>query len=117
MTVPPEPRVAGRIDRHWLHTVAFTLALVALVTLAMGADRTFAVTALATCGVGFGFFYLLFATGAHFGLVMANGLARVPIKRFLKPDEIGHLAVYLGSTESDGMTGQSILLDGGMLVV
>ena len=75
MTVPPEPRVAGRIDRHWLHTVAFTLALVALVTLAMGADRTFAVTALATCGVGFGFFYMLFATGAHFGLVMANGLA------------------------------------------
>ena len=38
MTVPPEPRVAGRIDRHWLHTVAFTLALVALVTLAMGAE-------------------------------------------------------------------------------
>lgn len=55
--------------------------------------------------------------GIPFEQVMANGLARVPIKRFLKPDEIGHLAVYLGSTESDGMTGQSILLDGGMLVV
>lgn len=75
MTVPPNPRATGRIDRHWLHTVAFTLALVALVTLAIGADRAFAATALATCGVGFGFFYLVFVTGAHFGMVMANGLA------------------------------------------
>jgi meso-butanediol dehydrogenase/(S,S)-butanediol dehydrogenase/diacetyl reductase len=55
--------------------------------------------------------------GIPFEQVMANGLARVPIKRFLQPDEVGHLAVYLGSAESDGMTGQSILLDGGMLVV
>ncbi len=55
--------------------------------------------------------------GIPFEAVMAGGLARVPIKRFLQPEEIGHLAVYLGSTESDGMTGQSILLDGGMLVV
>ncbi len=74
MTVPrPHPR--RRIDRRRLHPVAFTLALVGLVTLAMGSDLAFAATALATCGVGFGFFYLLFATGAHFGLVMANGLA------------------------------------------
>jgi enoyl-[acyl-carrier-protein] reductase (NADH) len=35
----------------------------------------------------------------------------------VKPEEIAHLAVYLGSGESDGMTGQSILLDGDMLVV
>jgi len=75
VTLPPEMRKAGTIDRHWLHTVAFTLGLVALVTLAMGAERAFAATALVTCGVGFGFFYLLFATGAHFGMVMANGLA------------------------------------------
>jgi NAD(P)-dependent dehydrogenase (short-subunit alcohol dehydrogenase family) len=33
-----------------------------------------------------------------------------------KPEEIAQLAVYLGSSESDGMTGQSILLDGGMVV-
>jgi voltage-gated potassium channel len=71
----PPPHEAGRAGRHWLHAVAFTLALVGLVTLATGADTVFAATALATCGVGFGFFYLLFATGAHFGLVMANGLA------------------------------------------
>jgi NAD(P)-dependent dehydrogenase (short-subunit alcohol dehydrogenase family) len=56
-------------------------------------------------------------TGLPFEQIMANGKARVPLKRFLRPEEIAHLAVYLGSAESDGMTGQSILLDGGMLVV
>jgi meso-butanediol dehydrogenase/(S,S)-butanediol dehydrogenase/diacetyl reductase len=55
--------------------------------------------------------------GIPFEKVMEAGLARVPLKRFLQPEEIAHLAVYLGSSESDGMTGQSILLDGGMVVV
>lgn len=44
-------------------------------------------------------------------------LARVPLGRVLNPDEIASLAVYLGSHESRGMTGQSILLDGGMVLV
>jgi enoyl-[acyl-carrier-protein] reductase (NADH) len=44
-------------------------------------------------------------------------LARVPLGRVLNPDEIAALAVYLGSYESRGMTGQSILLDGGMVLV
>ena len=39
---------------------------------------------------------------------------RVPIGRMLKPVEIAHLAVYLGSAESDGMTGQTITISGGM---
>jgi NAD(P)-dependent dehydrogenase (short-subunit alcohol dehydrogenase family) len=56
-------------------------------------------------------------TGLSFEQVLANGRARVPLRRFLQPAEIAHLAVYLGSAESDGMTGQSILLDGGMLMV
>lgn len=42
---------------------------------------------------------------------------RVPMRRWLQPEEIASLAVYLASKESDGMTGQSILLDGGMLYV
>jgi meso-butanediol dehydrogenase/(S,S)-butanediol dehydrogenase/diacetyl reductase len=49
--------------------------------------------------------------------VMEAGLARVPLKRFLQPREIADLAVYLASAESDGMTGQTLLLDGGMLMV
>lgn len=44
-------------------------------------------------------------------------LARVPLGRILEPQEIAQLAVYLGSPESRGMTGQSILLDGGMVMV
>jgi NAD(P)-dependent dehydrogenase (short-subunit alcohol dehydrogenase family) len=55
--------------------------------------------------------------GVPFEKVMETGLARVPLKRFLQPREIAELAVYLASAESDGMTGQSLLLDGGMLMV
>jgi meso-butanediol dehydrogenase/(S,S)-butanediol dehydrogenase/diacetyl reductase len=55
--------------------------------------------------------------GVPWDKVKEMALGRVPLRRFLKPEEIAHLAVYLGSAESDGMTGQSILLDGGMLVV
>ncbi len=39
---------------------------------------------------------------------------RVPIGRMLHPVEIAHLAVYLGCSESDGMTGQTITISGGM---
>jgi len=44
-------------------------------------------------------------------------LARVPQGRFLDVSDCADLAVYLASAESDGMTGQSLLLDGGMLFV
>ncbi len=39
---------------------------------------------------------------------------RVPIGRLLDPVEIAHIAVYLGSSESDGMTGQTITIAGGL---
>ena len=55
--------------------------------------------------------------GVPFEKVLEAGLARVPLKRFLQPREIADLAVYLGAAESDGMTGQTLLLDGGMLMV
>jgi 3-hydroxybutyrate dehydrogenase len=42
---------------------------------------------------------------------------RVPMERLIQPEEIASLAVYLASAESDGMTGQSIVLDGGMIYV
>jgi len=44
-------------------------------------------------------------------------LQRVPMGRLVTPEEVAHLAVYLASSESDGMTGQSILLDGGVLFI
>ncbi|MEK9776128.1 MAG: SDR family NAD(P)-dependent oxidoreductase [Quisquiliibacterium sp.] len=45
-----------------------------------------------------------------------EAVVRVPMGRVLDPTEIAGLAVYLGSRESSGMTGQSILVDGGMLM-
>lgn len=44
----------------------------------------------------------------------AAAITRIPQGRFLDPQEIAHLAVYLGSQESDGMTGQTITISGGM---
>lgn len=44
-------------------------------------------------------------------------LSRVPIGRFLEPEEIAHLAVYLGSDESDGVTGQAYTISGGLILV
>jgi meso-butanediol dehydrogenase/(S,S)-butanediol dehydrogenase/diacetyl reductase len=44
-------------------------------------------------------------------------LQRIPMGRMLQPEEIADLAAYLASNESAGMTGQSILVDGGMLFV
>jgi 3-oxoacyl-[acyl-carrier protein] reductase len=38
----------------------------------------------------------------------------VPLKRSGKLREVGFLALYLASPASDYMTGQTILLDGGM---
>lgn len=70
----PHPAPAGGI-RHWLRAILFTLALVGLVAAAIGADWAFALSALAVCAIGFGFFYLVFPGGGHFGAVMANALA------------------------------------------
>jgi voltage-gated potassium channel len=63
------------LDRHWLRSTGFTLLLVGLVAAAIGADWTATLSSLVTCAVGFGFFYLLFPGGAHFGITVANFLA------------------------------------------
>ncbi len=63
------------LDRHWLRSIGFTLALVGLVAAALGADWPSTLSSLITCAVGFGFFYLLFPGGAHFGMTVANFLA------------------------------------------
>ena len=39
---------------------------------------------------------------------------RPPMGRILSPDEIANLAVYLGSDESSGMTGQTMAISNGM---
>ena len=52
--------------------------------------------------------------GISFEELRAALIARIPIGRVLQPAEIAHLAVYLASSESDGMTGQAITISGGM---
>lgn len=47
----------------------------------------------------------------------ASLLQRVAQRRFIDPSECAGLAVYLASREAHGMTGQSIVIDGGMLFV
>jgi NAD(P)-dependent dehydrogenase (short-subunit alcohol dehydrogenase family) len=44
-------------------------------------------------------------------------LARVPMRRFVSPDEVAGLVAYLASEDAAGMTGQSVTLDGGMVLV
>ena len=50
-----------------------------------------------------------------FDAVIAPVLARVALGRAMQPAEVADLAVYLASAGASGMTGQSLLLDGGML--
>ena len=35
-------------------------------------------------------------------------LAQIPIGRLLQPEEIANIAVFLASSESDGMSGETI---------
>ncbi len=46
-----------------------------------------------------------------------NITSRSPIGRFIDPEEVAALAVYLASDESDAMTAQSLSLCGGYLMV
>ena len=55
--------------------------------------------------------------GVPFEKVLEGALARAPLKRFLQPREVADLAVYMASAESDGMTGQSIAIDGGLWMI
>jgi 2-dehydro-3-deoxy-D-gluconate 5-dehydrogenase len=42
--------------------------------------------------------------------------ARIPLGRMGVPDDIGKVAVFLASSASDYMTGQTVIVDGGMLL-
>ena len=40
-------------------------------------------------------------------------IARVPLKRINKPEDIANTAIFLASSDSDNITGQAIFIDGG----
>jgi voltage-gated potassium channel len=74
--VIPQPRQPTiHLDMHWLRSIVFTVVLVGLVAAAIGAGWTITLGCVATSAIGFGFFYLLFPGGAHFGMTVANFLA------------------------------------------
>ena len=56
------------------------------------------------------------AQGVDGDAMLAAALTRVPMGRVLNPSEISGLAVYLASDASSGMTGQSLSVDGGMVL-
>lgn len=43
------------------------------------------------------------------------GLRQIPMRRFGQPSDIGPMAVYLASDESNWVTGQSFVIDGGQI--
>jgi NAD(P)-dependent dehydrogenase (short-subunit alcohol dehydrogenase family) len=45
-----------------------------------------------------------------------SALSRVPLGRMMKPQEIAAMAVFLASEDATGITGQSIQIDGGMVL-
>lgn len=74
--MPISPRRATRrMDLHWLRATFFTLVLVGLVAAATGEEWHFSVASFTACALGFGFFYLVFPGGSHFGVTVANMLA------------------------------------------
>ena len=44
-------------------------------------------------------------------------LARVPLRRTGNPQEVSNLVLFLASEESSYITGQTIVVDGGMVMV
>ncbi|MEW6776298.1 MAG: glucose 1-dehydrogenase [Bdellovibrionota bacterium] len=43
-------------------------------------------------------------------------LARIPLRRWGEPEELGPLAVYMASPASDFMTGETVVIDGGQVI-
>jgi len=57
------------------------------------------------------------ATGADPAALIRERQARVPLGRFLTPEDIARAALYLVSDDSAGVTGSAHLVDGGLLAV
>jgi voltage-gated potassium channel len=72
---PDAPGRPHRLDTPWLVSWLCTALLVGMVAVAVGAGWSLTIVIVGISGIGFGFFYLLFPGGSHFGLTVANFLA------------------------------------------
>jgi voltage-gated potassium channel len=73
--VPPNRPDKSRFDTSWLRSLSFTVLLVGAVAAAIGADWSVTLATVAVAAVAFGFVYLRFPSGAHFGVTVASFLA------------------------------------------
>ena len=48
--------------------------------------------------------------------VQEKMLSQIPLNRFGKPEDVAKLCLFLSSSESDYITGQTIVIDGGMVM-
>jgi 3-oxoacyl-[acyl-carrier protein] reductase len=55
------------------------------------------------------------ATGDDIDVVIANDIASIPARRFGTPEEFGRICAFLCSVHAGYITGQNILVDGGLL--
>jgi len=57
------------------------------------------------------------AAGLSVEQTATNFLNSVPLKRYIRPDEVAQLAVFLGSEEASYVNGQSWAIDGGRTMI
>lgn len=55
-------------------------------------------------------------TGGEPGDVIAGAIPEIPLGRVQRPEDVGALVSYLASSDADYMTGQSVIVDGGLLL-
>ena len=75
MNQPATPVGETRFNAGWRRSIVLTVVLVGLVATASDTDPLVMWLSVATSALGFGFFYVTFPGGAHFGIVTANLLA------------------------------------------
>ncbi len=96
------------------HAVIGMTRCAALETAAQGININAICPGFVSTGMFDGLHEAAEALGVPVGELQQQVVSRVPMGRLVTGEEVAHLAVYLASSESDGMTGQSIPISGGM---